>query len=60
MLANVMELAKVPIVKLKGSLNLLTNFANRLTPEAVAALAKSIAYAAVEKLDTTTDWDTHH
>ena len=60
MLANVIELAKVPIVEQKGSLNLLTNFADRLTPKAVATLAQSITRAAVKKLDTAVDRDTRH
>ena len=47
-------------MELKGSLNLLTNFADKLTPEAVAALAKSITHATVKKLDATVDQDTRH
>ena len=38
MSANVIKLTKVPIVEPKGSLNLFTNFADKLTPEATAAL----------------------
>ena len=60
MSANIIELAKVPIVELKGSLNLLTNFTNKLTPKATAALAQSIARATIEKLDTAVDQDTCH
>ena len=60
MSAKIIELAKVPIIEPKGSLNLLNNFANKLTPDAVATLAKAVTQAAVAKLNDEANWVAHH
>ena len=55
MSAKILELSKVPIVDPQSSLTLIDNWKDRLSTEAIAALAQNIARSAVSKLRHTTD-----
>ena len=60
MSAKILELSKVPIVDPRSSLTLIDNWKDRLSTEAVAALAQNIARSAVDKLRHTIDHKDRH
>ena len=60
MSAKVLELSKVPIVDPQTSLTLIDNWKDRLSTEAVAALAQNIAHSAVGKLRHAIDHEDRH
>ena len=60
MSAKILELSKVPIVDPQSSLTLIDNWKDRLSTEAVAALAQNIARSAVGKLRHTIDHEDRH
>ena len=60
MSAKILELSKVPIVDPQSSLTLIDNWKDRLSNEAVAALAQNIARSAVGKLHHAIDHEDRH
>ena len=60
MSAKILELSKVPIVDPQSSLTLIDNWKDRLSTEAVAALAQNIARSAVGKLRHAIDHEDRH
>ena len=60
MSAKILELSKVPIVNPQSSLTLIDNWKDRLSDEAVAALAQNIAHSAVSKLRHAIDHEDQH
>ena len=60
MSAKILELSKVPIVDPQSSLTLINNWKDRLSDEAVAALAQNIARSAVGKLRHAIDHEDRH
>ena len=60
MSAKVLELSKVPIIDPQSSLTLIDNWKDRLSDEAIAALAQNIARSAVGKLRHAIDHEDWH
>ena len=60
MLTKILELSKVPIINPQSSLTLIDNWKDRLSTEAVAALAQNIACSAVGKLHHAIDHEDRH
>ena len=60
MSAKILELSKVPIVDPQSSLTLIDNWQDRLSVEAIAALAQNIARSAVSKLRHAIDHEDRH
>ena len=60
MSAKILELSKIPIIDPQSSLTLIDNWKDRLSTEAIAALAQNIARSAVDKLHHAIDHEDRH